>query len=60
MIGAKKATAIFNMQTGAKTCCMGGASYDNGRSQKIIPRWAGETLFARWDKNVRVWNLAGK
>jgi hypothetical protein len=53
-------TAVFNMQTGAKTCCMGAASYDNGRSQKIIQRWAGETLFARWDKNVRVWNLAGK
>ena len=59
-LASKKVTNIFNVSSGERIMCIGGAAYDNQWMQKIIPVWSGDLLLARWDKTVRVWNTAGK
>ena len=58
LVGQKKVSAVFDVASSQKIKILELACYDNGRCQKIVPRWIGNTLLGRWDKVVRVWKIA--
>jgi hypothetical protein len=56
-VSEKKASAIYDMNNCEKVKCMGGATYSASMCQTINPIWIDNRLFARWDKDVRVWKI---
>jgi WD40 repeat protein len=56
-VSEKKASAVYDMNNCEKVKSMGAATYSGSMVQTINPVWIENRLFARWDKDVRVWKI---